>query len=132
MRTERELIEHITEKATDQWAMSELRLQLKPIAKLLVTQTLHARRNGNAQSQPNTAPLLSRMAQIIADVFCDEGVHECWRCGTVGIEDEMHDHSDAYRDQWICDDCLQTPADDPDRAYDSMVDRECELTGSVR
>ena len=126
MRTEKELIEHLTAESVDQWALSELVHQLKPIAQHLVSQALHARQNGAAASQPNVAHLLSRMAQIVADVFCNEGVHECDECGVVGCEDEMHDHSTTYRDRWLCDDCQPIDWNDSDHAYDAMVDHELE------
>jgi len=130
MRTEAELTHHLTQVALDDYGMSRLRPHIATLAELLVEQMLHATRNGRAQAQPNTAPLLAELSSLIADTFSDEGVHECDDCGTVGLEDEMHDEGTTLRDRWVCDDCYRPSEEDPDRAYDAMVDMECEAVGA--
>ena len=129
MRTEAELTHHLTQVALDDYGMSRLRPHIATLAELLVEQMLHAARNGRAQAQPNTAPLLAELASLIADTFSDEGVHECLECGTVGCLDEMHECR-PYDDRWVCDDCYRPSEEDPDRAYDAMVDMECEAVGA--
>ena len=120
MRTEAELTHHLTQVALDDYGMSRLRPHIAKLAELLVEQMLHAARNGRAQAQPNTAPLLAELASLIADTFSDEGVHECLECGTVGCLDEMQ--QDRDNGLWYCENCLAGGLDE----CDAVRDRELE------
>jgi len=121
MRDAAELTHYLTQMSLDDYGMARLRPHLTKLAELLVEQMLHATRNGRAQAQPNTAPLLAELSSLIADTFSDEGVHECWECGTVGCLDEMH-ASGPFGDRWVCDDCLTGGRDE----CDAVRDRELE------
>ncbi|HOC44961.1 MAG TPA: hypothetical protein PKJ99_18280, partial [Thermoanaerobaculales bacterium] len=81
---------------------------------------LHATRNGRAQAQPNTAPLLGELSSLIADTMCDAEVRTCWDCGTVGCGDEMQ--QDRDNGLWYCENCLTGGLDE----CDAVRDRELE------
>jgi len=130
MRTRAELEAHLTELALDEYGQNRMRPHMLSLTQAIVAQMLEAAQNGRAATTVDTTPLLVALSQLVADTFSDEGVHECDDCGTVGLEDEMHDEGTTLRDRWVCDDCYRPSEEDPDRAYDAMVDMECEAVGA--
>ncbi len=120
MRDAAELTHYLTQMSLDDYGLARLRPHIAKLAELLVEQMLHAARNGRAQAQPNTAPLLGELSSLIADTMCDAEVRTCWDCGTVGCGDEMQ--QDRDNGLWYCENCLTGGLDE----CDAVRDRELE------